>query len=58
MFSTLFFDLLSLLGTLLVCVLITIVGIVLFMLIGGIITAVKTVFKKKDTEDNYNGTNT
>lgn len=58
MFTSLFFDLLSLLGTLVLCVLIAIVGIIFCMLVGGIITAVVKAFKKSNSEDNNDGTNT
>lgn len=58
MFSTLFMNLLSFLGVLVLCVLITIVGVIFCMLVGGVITAMIGAFKKKDTEDNDNGSNT
>lgn len=58
MFSNLFFDLLSFLGVLVMCVLIAIVGVILTMIVGGLISAFISFFKKSDKEDNNNGSNT
>lgn len=57
MFSNLFFDLLSFLGVLIVCTLIAVVGIILTMVVGGVITAVIKSFRKTDKE-NDNGSDT
>lgn len=57
MFSSLFFDLLSFLGVLIVCTLIAVVGIILTMVVGGTISAVIGAFKKNNKE-NDDGSNT
>ena len=58
MFTSLFFDLLSLLGTLVVCILIAIVGIIFCLLVGSIITGIVKAFKKINSEGNGDGSNT
>lgn len=58
MFTKLFFDLLSFLGVLIVCALIAVVGLFLALGVGGVIAALVNSFKKNDSEDKDNGSNT
>lgn len=58
MFSGLFFDLLSFLGVLVVCMLITVVGIFLAMIVAGVIYAIVSGLKNGIEGDDDDGSNT
>ena len=58
MYATLFMDLVSFLGVLIICTLIAVVGCVLIMAIVITIYFIISAFKKKDSEDKNDGSNT